>query len=90
MIDVQTVRIPADCTDGFGGAYWARPEFYLEPQVQAGMSMLAILDPRARADGTERLRQSLATGQWDSKYGHLRNGTAIDLGYRLVIAENQR
>ena len=27
--DVQTVPIPADCADGFGSAYWARPEAYL-------------------------------------------------------------
>src|SRR5262249_22256899 len=28
-IDVQVVPTPADCTDGFTGAYWRRPEAYL-------------------------------------------------------------
>ena len=27
---VTPVPIPADCTDGFAGAYWCRPEAYLE------------------------------------------------------------
>jgi SAM-dependent methyltransferase len=44
--DVQTVRVPHDCTDGFGAAYWRRPEAYLDPTVRAGISMLA---PRRRS-----------------------------------------
>lgn len=27
---VQTVPVPHDCTDGFGAAYWRRPEAYLD------------------------------------------------------------
>ena len=40
---VTPVPVPADCTDGFLGAYWRRPEMYLEPMVRAGMSGLAQL-----------------------------------------------
>ena len=32
---VAPVPIPADCTDGFAGAYWRRPEAYLEPAVRS-------------------------------------------------------
>jgi hypothetical protein len=49
VIDVQIVPIPKDCTDGFGGAFWARPERYLESGVQEGMSTLALLDHRPRS-----------------------------------------
>lgn len=33
------VPVPHDCVDGFGGAYWRRPHAYLDPTVQAGMSL---------------------------------------------------
>ena len=36
--DVVPVPVPHDCVDGFGAAFWARPEAYLDPQVQAGMA----------------------------------------------------
>ena len=32
---VAPVPIPAACTDGFAGAYWRRPEAYLEPAVRS-------------------------------------------------------
>jgi SAM-dependent methyltransferase len=86
ITDVQVVPVPHDCIDGFGGAYWARPDIYLQPEVQSGMSMLAVLDPSARERGTQRLRESLASGDWDRRYGHLRTEAETDLGYRLVVA----
>ena len=84
--EVRTVQVPADCSDGFGGAFWARPEAYLDPEVQAGMSMFAVLDPGLRTAGTERLRESLNSGDWDARFGHLRSMPSMDVGYRLVIA----
>lgn len=47
--EVRTVLVPHDCRDGFGAAFWARPEAYLDPRVQAGMSWLAMLAPDDRA-----------------------------------------
>jgi Methyltransferase domain len=85
---VEMVPVPNDCTDGFGGAYWARPERYLETSVQAGMSMLAALQPAVRAAGTARLHDSLSSGEWDATYGHLRTTESTDLGYRLVAARS--
>jgi hypothetical protein len=87
ITDVQVVPVPHDCTDGFGGAYWARPEEYLRPEVQAGMSMLAMLDPSVREAGTARLRHSLESGDWDARHGKLRTQTEMDLGYRLIAAD---
>ncbi len=48
--------------------------------------MLAVLDPVTRAAGTERLRTSLTSGDWEARYGYLRSQTSIDLGYRLIVA----
>jgi SAM-dependent methyltransferase len=83
---IETVPVPADCTDGFGGCYWNRPEAYLDPVVRAGMSSFAQLDPAIEARGVESLRAALETGAWDDRHGDLRTQPQHDLGYRLVIA----
>jgi SAM-dependent methyltransferase len=84
---VEPVPVPHDCVDGFGAAYWRRPEAYLDRQVRAGMSFLARLDEAALAPGLERLTAELADGQWANKYGDLLGLDALDVGYCLVIAE---
>lgn len=83
---IEVVPVPADCTDGFAAAYWARPEAYLDPAVQEGISSLARLPADARDRGTERLRAALVDGSWERRYGHLRRHATLDAGYRLVVA----
>src|SRR5262249_37409411 len=83
---IEPILVPADCRDGFGGCFWNRPEAYLEPVVQEGMSFFAQLDPESRHRGTERLRRDLASGVWDERHGHLRALDEIDIGYRLLVA----
>ncbi len=84
---VVPVPVPADCTDGFAGAYWRRPESYLDPSVRAGISSLAQLSLEGAERGVERLRQDLESGEWDARYGELRELTELDLGYRLLITQ---
>ena len=89
-LDIQTiipVPIPSDCIDGFAGAYWRRPESYLEPSVRAGISSLAQLSPEVSERSVQMLRQDLESGGWDARYGHLRELTELNLGYRLLIAQ---
>ncbi len=84
---VGTVPVPADCLDGFGGCYWNRPERYLEPDVQAGMSCFAQMETAELDQGMARLRRELADGTWDAKYGNLRIQAEVDLGYRVLVAQ---
>jgi len=86
IIDVGPVPIPIDCTDGFGAAFWGRPESYLDPQVQQGMSWLAQLPPDVVDRGSARLAADLQSGDWDRRHGHLRQLGQLDLGYRLITA----
>ena len=89
-LDIRTVLpvpVPADCIDGFAGAYWCRPEQYLDPSVRAGIPSLAQLPPEVAERCAQRLRQDLAKREWDARFGYLRELTELDLGYRLVIAE---
>ena len=56
---VEPVLVPHDCTDGFGAAYWRRPEAYLDPVVRAGMSMLAQPGDEVLRSGLDRLADDL-------------------------------
>ena len=83
---VEPVPVPADCVDGFAACYWNRPEAYIDPDVQAGISCLAMLDPDVIARGTQQLRADLASGAWDERHGYLRGLDEFDVGYQLVVA----
>jgi SAM-dependent methyltransferase len=84
---IEVVDIPADCIDWFNWAYWRRPEAYLDPEVRACISGLALLDDDLVAQRMERLRQDLADGTWERRHGELRNLPSIDGGFRLVVRD---
>ena len=78
--------VPHDCVDGFGWAYWRRPEAYLDPEVRACISMFARLDDADVEPGVERLRRDLESGEWYERHADLLDKEWVDGGYRLVIA----
>jgi SAM-dependent methyltransferase len=83
---VEVVHTPADCTDGFGSAYWRRPEQYLLPEVRANISAFARLDPTLVEPGMARLEADLANGTWHERHADLLERDAIDAGLRLIVA----
>jgi hypothetical protein len=83
---IEPLAVPRDCTDGFGEAYWARPEAYLDPDIRAGMSAFTLLTPTETEPGLHRLAADLRSGAWDARHGHLRELTELDCGHRLIIA----
>ena len=83
---VEAVPIPHDCTDGFYGAWWRRPEAYLDPVVRANISVFSRLDPAYVRDGLERLAADLASGAWHQRHAALLAREELELGYRLVVA----
>ena len=85
-VSVDVVPVPRDCTDGFGEAFYARPEAFLRPDVRAATSGLVLTDPAAVQRGLDRLRRDLASGAWDRTYGHLRELAERDGALRLVTA----
>ena len=83
-IEVSPILVPADCSDGFLGAYWRRPYAYLDPTVRASISSFWAI-----GDVTEelaRLKDDLDSGAWARRYSHLEAMDEIDLGYRLVVS----
>lgn len=83
---VEVIPVPHDCQDGFMAAYWRRPERYLDPDVRANISGLALLPPEEADAGARRLADDLASGAWQQRYGHLLALDEMDAGYRLVVA----
>jgi SAM-dependent methyltransferase len=83
-IEVHPLPVPHDCLDGFLGAYWRRPQAYLDAGVRSAISAFTKLTDVQ--SGLARLRGDLENGTWERRYGHLLHQSAYDLGYRLVIA----
>ena len=54
LVSVTAVPVPPDCADGFGGAYWRRPDAYLDCAVQHGMSLFAMTPDDAVHEGLSR------------------------------------
>lgn len=87
---VVNVEVPHDCTDGFAGAYWSRPEMYLDADARAAISAFATLDDEVTTRAMKRLARDIESGAWDARYGGVRAIESLDLGYRLVVASGLR
>lgn len=83
-ISVTNVPVPHDCSDGFLGAYWRRPEAYLDPRVRSAISTFSKLSDLET--GLVRLGDDLQSGEWRRRYGNLLRRSSLDLGYRLVVS----
>ena len=81
--------VPRDMHDGVLGAYWCRPEAYLDPAVRANCSGLALADPAVIARGVAALEADLARGDWHRRHADLADVDDIDLGYRLVVSDER-
>jgi hypothetical protein len=84
---VTPLPVPNDCLDGFGLAFWGRPEVVLDPGARAATSGFARMDKAREAAAVERLADDLRTGAWDDRHGHLRHLSELDVGLRLITAE---
>lgn len=80
---VHPVPIPHDCSDGFLGAYWRRPERYLEAGARGAISSFARV--QQVTERLERLAADLADGTWHARHGALLAREDLDLGYRLLF-----
>jgi SAM-dependent methyltransferase len=84
---VYRIPIPHDCVDGFLAAFWRRPEAYLDPAIRAAISGFALLDQDVVARGVALLKSDLESGAWEERFGHLRSLEALDVCYRLLVAD---
>ena len=85
--DAEPVEVPADCTDLFLGALWARPELLLDASIRGSNSGFARLDSEKESRAVSRLRADLESGEWDRRHGELRHRASLDVGVRLIVSE---
>lgn len=84
-LDIRPLPIPADCVDGFLGAYWRRPHAYLNETIRSCMSSFSRIeniDTRLA-----ELRRDIVSGAWQRRHRHLLSADALDIGYRLVTSK---
>jgi SAM-dependent methyltransferase len=79
--EATPVLVPHDCSDGFLGAYWRRPDAYLDPVVRRSISVFAKINAEK---GLSKLAHDLATGAWRQRNADLLALDAMDVGYRLL------
>jgi SAM-dependent methyltransferase len=75
-----------DLQDGVLGAYWCRPERYLDHRVRANNSGTALAHPETTALGIAQLEADLASGAWHERHADLAEIESIDMGYRLLVS----
>jgi SAM-dependent methyltransferase len=89
-VEVVPLPVPHDCADGVFGAYWRRPEAYLDAGVRASISWFALAEPSVVAAAVGRLAEDLRSGAWRARYGELLGLGEVDLGYRIIIGRGWR
>lgn len=84
--DVAVLDVPRGCADGFLGAHFDEPGWYLDPGVRLAMSGLALLDPAAVDRALHALRTDVDDGTWATRNAELTQRETFDAGFRLVVA----
>jgi hypothetical protein len=85
-VEVVPIEVPIDCTDGFGEAFYARPEKFLDPRVRLSQSGWGFVDQSAIDRFVADLTADLDSGEWDRKYGVLRDQPTYLGSLRLLTA----
>jgi SAM-dependent methyltransferase len=83
---VSVVPIPYGCLDGFTEAFYARPEAFLDPDVRRSQSAWGFVSDEVESASMEKLRHDLESGEWDEKYGELRDHAEYRGSLRLIVA----
>ena len=82
----HTLPVPAECSDGVLGAYWRRPEVYLDKRSRDAMSGLALLDQQTVGEAMQHLRADLDSGIWAERNASILDLSELDIGYRMVVS----
>jgi hypothetical protein len=85
-IEIVSVPIPFDCTDGFGEAFYGRPELLLDAGARLACSAWSFVPPSVEARFVADLSRDLESGAWDSRYGRLRAQPQFDGSLKLIIS----
>ena len=82
---VTSVPIPIACVDGFGEAYYGRPERLLAAGARQANSAWSFVDESVADRFVQHLSRDLASGAWDAAHGHLRHSPFFEGSLKLVV-----
>lgn len=85
-VDILPVPIPLACTDGFGEAYFGRPEKLLDPGARLANSAWSFVDPSVGERFVADLGRDLGNGSWDRRHGPLRTQPFFEGSLRLIVS----
>ncbi|MEW9306981.1 class I SAM-dependent methyltransferase [Labrys neptuniae] len=85
-VEIRPVPIPLNCIDGFGEAYYGRPERLLESGARLANSAWSFVDPAVGARFVADLSRDLEDGTWDDRYGGLRHQPFFEGSLRLIVS----
>jgi SAM-dependent methyltransferase len=84
-VTVTTLPIPLDCTDGFGEAYYGRPEALLDAGARLANSAWSFVGDDVEARFVASLSADLRSGAWDARHGELRTLPQFEGSLRLIV-----
>ena len=85
-VSCTKLPIPLSCVDGFGEAYYGRPELLLDPGARLANSAWSFVDQNTADGYVAALQGALADGSWDRAHGHLRRQPHFEGSLVLVAA----
>jgi SAM-dependent methyltransferase len=85
-VEVRSMIVPLECSDGFADAFYGRPEELLRTEVRQAQSAWSFVSEADQERFLARLSADLASGAWDAQYGHLRTLPETETSIRLLIA----
>lgn len=83
---VTPLPIPLRCVDGFGEAYYGRPERLLDPGARRANSAWSFVATEVHERFETTLGNDLSSGAWDAKYGGLRTQEHFDGSLVLIVS----
>jgi SAM-dependent methyltransferase len=85
-MSIDSVPIPLNCVDGFGEAYYGRPEMFLDPGARLANSAWSFVSEDVAAGYVAHLAADLESGEWDRRHGELRTRPTFDGALQLLVA----
>lgn len=84
-VETSVVPIPLNCTDGFGEAYYGRPEALLDPGARRANSAWSFVGTDVESRFETQLRKDLESGVWDARFSPLRSLPWFNGSLRLIV-----
>lgn len=84
--EILPVPIHKNTADWSLMSFWAHPERVLDPIARASTSGFARQPKEVIERVVNEVEQDLKNGQWDERYGYLRQLKELDVGLRVIVA----